>query len=242
MTSDERSCVDPPGPPAEDPPAGVDRGDRLHDFRGPGIAVTWSRARCTHAAACIMNLPVVFMPGRRPWIDLERGSAADVARVVERCPTGALHYRRADGGAQEAPPAQNTVTVTHRGPVYVRGDIEIIDESGQRRLTDTRAALCRCGCSEHKPFCDNSHLAAGLDDEGVVRDAGPVSDPGAPDAKLRIRLEAGGPLRIEGPFVLRSADRRTVVPGTRVALCRCGRSRNKPFCDSSHLRARDAGA
>jgi CDGSH-type Zn-finger protein len=48
--------------------------------------------------------------------------------------------------------------------------------------------------------------------------------------------EAGGPIRLEGPFTLVAADGRTHVTGTRAALCRCGRSGNKPFCDGSHAR------
>src|SRR6185503_13705756 len=57
--------------PPEAPVRGVDRGDRPHAFDGTGITVTWSRRRCIHVAACVMNLPDVFKPGDRPWIDME---------------------------------------------------------------------------------------------------------------------------------------------------------------------------
>ena len=87
MGEDERD----PGPaaPVAEPAAtlGVARGDRVHSFENDAIRVTWSRMRCTHVAACVMNLPTVFEPGRRPWIDLERGSADAVARAVQHCPT-----------------------------------------------------------------------------------------------------------------------------------------------------------
>lgn len=44
-----------------------------------------------------------------------------------------------------------------------------------------------------------------------------------------------GPLLIRGPFVLRSMDGSTIDPGRRtVALCRCGKSATKPFCDGTH--------
>jgi CDGSH-type Zn-finger protein len=48
-----------------------------------------------------------------------------------------------------------------------------------------------------------------------------------------------GPLVVRGSFVLLDEDGREIDPGRRtVALCRCGRSRLRPFCDGSHRRAR----
>ncbi|MGC5015169.1 CDGSH iron-sulfur domain-containing protein [Streptosporangium sp. DT93] len=44
-----------------------------------------------------------------------------------------------------------------------------------------------------------------------------------------------GPLLLRGPFELLTQDGRTIDPGrATVALCRCGRSASKPFCDGSH--------
>ncbi len=45
-----------------------------------------------------------------------------------------------------------------------------------------------------------------------------------------------GPLRVCGKIPIESADGTTYEVRNRVTLCRCGKSRNKPFCDSSHLR------
>jgi CDGSH-type Zn-finger protein len=48
-----------------------------------------------------------------------------------------------------------------------------------------------------------------------------------------------GPLVVRGSFVLRDEQGREIDPGRRtVALCRCGRSRLRPFCDGSHRKAR----
>lgn len=47
-----------------------------------------------------------------------------------------------------------------------------------------------------------------------------------------------GPLVVRGSFVLRDEDGREIDAGRRtVALCRCGRSRLRPFCDGSHRRS-----
>jgi CDGSH-type Zn-finger protein len=44
-----------------------------------------------------------------------------------------------------------------------------------------------------------------------------------------------GPLVVRGDFELRTPDGRTIEPGRgTVALCRCGKSAIKPFCDGTH--------
>jgi len=212
--------------------------DKVHEFANDAIRVTWSRARCIHAAACVALMPEVFRPGERPWIRLEGGDAAEVARVVLRCPTGALHFTREDGGAAETPPARNVVRLARHGPIFVHGDVEVRDESGAVVLRDTRVALCRCGASRRRPLCDNSHLAAGFRDAGEVkdRDSVQVAEADPQGARLVITAERDGSLRLEGPFVLASSDAGTLLEGTSTWLCRCGRSGNKPFCDGSHER------
>jgi CDGSH-type Zn-finger protein len=47
-----------------------------------------------------------------------------------------------------------------------------------------------------------------------------------------------GPLWIKGGITIESSDGRVYEKRNRVTLCRCGRSRNKPFCDSSHAKER----
>ena len=44
-----------------------------------------------------------------------------------------------------------------------------------------------------------------------------------------------GPLLVRGPFTLRDQDGNAIEVGREtVALCRCGRSRIRPFCDGTH--------
>jgi len=51
-----------------------------------------------------------------------------------------------------------------------------------------------------------------------------------------IKVNNNGSLRIEGDFQITDKDGNVYDLGGRtvVSLCRCGRSANKPFCDSSH--------
>ena len=220
-------------------------------YTSDAITVTFAAPRCIHAAECVRGLPAVFDRNRRPWILPSAATAEEIAAVIERCPTGALHYERIDGGPAERPDARNTLHVRARGPYYVRGKLRVVMADGELYLEDVRVAFCRCGQSQLKPFCDNSHIAAGFDDPGAVvlpGTAGQASttqdaaEPGGETSgessgkhgELSIKLRANGPLRLDGEFELISADRQTIYRGTETALCRCGGSANKPFCDGSH--------
>ena len=238
MSTEDRD-PGPAAPLSEPEPAtehGVARGDRVNTFATDAIRVTWSRMRCTHAAECVFNLPPVFEPGRRPWVDLSRGSADAVARVVQRCPTGALHFERTDGGEAEPIPTVNTVLISRDGPIHLRGDIEVLDESGATLLRDTRVAICRCGSSSHRPLCDHSHAAANFRDPGAMQPGACVREEPAAHTRLKVRPHPHGPVELDGPFAIASGDKKTLISGTNVKLCRCGQSASKPYCDESHKR------
>ncbi len=157
--------------------------DRL--YTGTGITVSYDAARCRHVAECVRGLPLVFDPHRRPWILPDNEDDKQLlAEVVRRCPTGALHYRL-DDGPDEVPDPVTTVTAVPDGPLLVRGDLRLdLGESGT--LAETRAALCRCGLSENKPFCDGSHERLGWTSHAMTdhEPAGgrPHSEPAVPDA------------------------------------------------------------
>lgn len=53
---------------------------------------------------------------------------------------------------------------------------------------------------------------------------------------VTITIRPSGPLLVSGPFALKEADGTPVDVGGRatVALCRCGASTTKPFCDGTH--------
>jgi CDGSH-type Zn-finger protein len=55
---------------------------------------------------------------------------------------------------------------------------------------------------------------------------------------VEVKVRRNGPYKITGPVRLVDSEGRTfeLPQGTAIALCRCGHSRNKPFCDSSHRR------
>jgi len=208
--------------------------DKTHEFQAPGITVSWSRLRCIHAAECVFGLPRVFQPGERPWVKADAATPDAIAAVIQRCPTGALHYVRTEGDA-EPTAEENTIVASRYGPLYVKGDVELRSDSGEVMLKDTRVALCRCGASGNAPLCDGSHHAIRFHDAGEVFEGAVQPRPAQPnDRTLVVTVGEGQPLRVSGPFALLSADGRVRLEGGAVSLCRCGASRNKPFCDGSH--------
>ena len=137
-------------------------------YQGGQADVQWDGRLCIHIGECGRAQNELFVGGRQPWCEPDRVSADDVADVVLRCPSGALTYHRQDGGPQETADTENVVSVMYNGPLFLRGDLEIDGAAPNMPGVRFRAALCRCGQSKHKPFCDNSHEAAGFQDYGTA--------------------------------------------------------------------------
>ena len=58
-------------------------------------------------------------------------------------------------------PDDVTITPRDNGPYLVRGPVKLIDATGKEfTLADEAIALCRCGHSSSKPFCDGTHRTA----------------------------------------------------------------------------------
>lgn len=127
-------------------------------YAGAGVTVYYDARRCLHVANCVRGLPEVFRPQERPWIQAGNAPAQAVAAVVRSCPTGALHYVL-EGGEPEQPDATTTITPSPDGPLMIRGNLVIRAPGGEQR--EVRAALCRCGQSGNKPYCDGTHRKVG---------------------------------------------------------------------------------
>ncbi len=90
-----------------------------------------------------------------------------------------------------------------------------------------------CGASKNKPDCDASHTAAGFKATG---------EPDALESKvldgrggeLKVTPAKNGPLLFEGNLEICSGTGKTINRVTKTALCRCGQSSKKPYCDGTH--------
>jgi CDGSH-type Zn-finger protein len=218
-------------------------------------------------------------------------------------------------------PKELKIKVSKNGPYLISGPLPItkqtIDtdskgvpdkwQTGTRYSTQGDCALCRCGESKNKPFCDGTHLKIKFDgtetasNEPYLNRAkkieGPtlelydaeelcasarfchrdgdiwdnihesdkpearravINDTGdCPSGRLVVRdkktkkviepefeksiglvedpqIGVSGPIWVRGGIPVESCDGKIYEIRNRVTLCRCGKSSNKPFCDSSH--------
>jgi len=135
------------------------------------ISVIWCPEKCIHARECVKGLPAVFSKDRSPWIDISKASSEEIKEVVSRCPSGALTCRmnsgnrmKADGMAAKEEKVKAQIKLVKNGPLLVEGSAALLDSSGTVVAREGTYALCRCGGSKKKPFCDGSHLKIGFDD------------------------------------------------------------------------------
>lgn len=197
-----------------------------------------------------------------------------------------------------------TITCSENGPYLVNGLTEFTDSHGDAIPTDETKtlALCRCGGSKNKPFCDGTHAKIGFkgekdsdrvadrrdtyigkeitihDNRGICAHAGictdqlasvwrmktePWIDPQGADVEAIIdtiracpsgalsysigdaehrdqdcgpamQLEKNGPYRVVGGVKIKGVAFGEGASQEHYTLCRCGGSKNKPFCDGSH--------
>jgi CDGSH iron-sulfur domain-containing protein 3 len=68
------------------------------------------------------------------------------------------------------------IKVAKNGPLLVRGPVELVDHEGNvYELQKDSIALCRCGQSKNKPFCDGAHNGCGFTaEELAIKSADPV--------------------------------------------------------------------
>ena len=109
-------------------------------YRGTDIEVSFDGDICIHATECVRGLPAVFDRDRRPWVFADNATAEEVSAVIERCPSGALQYRRLDGEPNEPTGPVTTVTAVENGPLALRG----VWSSGMRteRTEDSQEPRC----------------------------------------------------------------------------------------------------
>lgn len=138
--------------------------NKEREYAGENIAVYDNRVICSHAGECVGNLPNVFRLGESPWIAPDNATVEEVISVVHKCPSGALSYS-VDGTQQRDFEHRAEILIAKNGPYNVTGNIEIKVEEDLQPPSREHYALCRCGASKNKPYCDGSHGDIGFKDE-----------------------------------------------------------------------------
>ena len=121
------------------------------------------------------------------------------------------------------------------GPFICMSDdvVKVQDADGNLIIEEKELALCRCGGSRNKPFCDGSHKQNGFQAEQEFTDDR-AEDISGQDGALLITVKANAMLFVKGPVTIFSRNGESVTRRNKAALCRCGSSVKKPFCDASH--------
>jgi CDGSH-type Zn-finger protein len=195
-----------------------------------------------------------------------------------------------------------TIECSTDGPYIVRNLEKLQKSTGEAIPTKRTIALCRCGGSANKPFCDGTHSTIGFsgqkladgsgnkrrnhvgkritihDNRGICSHAGfctdtlasvfrmkskPWIDPDGAEVEAIIQtikqcpsgalsysiedveyrdqaresmitVSKDGPYYVTGGVVLKDQPRGEGASDEHYTLCRCGASKNKPFCDGSH--------
>ena len=135
----------------------------VHKYENDEITVTWDSEVCYHSAVCVDNLKNVFNPDNKPWIDVDAETKEKIMEVIGKCPSGALQYQLANSSEEASKMSQVKITIIANGPYGVSGLCEMVDAEGKRVETKLNFALCRCGASKNKPFCDGTHKSIGFE-------------------------------------------------------------------------------
>jgi len=127
--------------------------------------------------------------------------------------------------------------VRPNGPLICKSDTEITlqDANEILILKDKEFALCRCGLSKNKPFCDGTHKTIESEVPQSFSD-GREEDITGLSGDLTITVKPHSMYSTKGPVTIFSRDGLSKTTRTKAALCRCGHSKNKPFCDGTHNR------
>lgn len=139
-------------------------------YKNDDITVVWEPSKCIHSALCFNGLPRVFNPRKKPWITMEGSTSEAIIHQISKCPSGALSVKKNDeieGNQNKEIENQQSIKikVTSGGPYLVEGVFNIEYADGVQRMTNQVTALCRCGQSSKKPFCDGSHRSHSFDQE-----------------------------------------------------------------------------
>lgn len=140
-------------------------------FLGLELTIYYNPTVCYSSEKCINSLPAVFKMNTGGGIDPDAEASEKIIEAIKACPSGALsfHYKI----SQQKETEQGTeLRILQNGPCMINGDVTIRHSENSASVELKRCALCRCGYSENKPFCDGSHAGKGFRDDNLVRIAG----------------------------------------------------------------------
>ena len=132
----------------------------LQEYPGEQITIHFNRSICSGASECVRGLPSVFKSGDGgDWIRPDEDRVENIVAAIKKCPSGALSYSIADRLKVDGRDIAK-ITIVENGPYEVEA-VEVSDKPTPTNCSSSKMALCRCGHSKNKPFCDYSHAEQG---------------------------------------------------------------------------------
>jgi len=124
------------------------------NYAAGDLVIHDNRGVCARTGYCTKHAKNVFDPQHEPWIKPDGASPGKVMNAIKLCPSGALSYTH--GGIMQLPEEREPrITMQRNGPYLVEGGVVL--EGDFAPQSREHYALCRCGASKNKPFCDGSH-------------------------------------------------------------------------------------
>ena len=128
------------------------------------LTVIWQPDLCIHSEKCFRGLPEVFNPANKPWVNMDAESVDRIKDQVTKCPSGALSFEldnteEINNGTVKNSPV---IDISENGPILISGPVTIKYKDNQELKESKTIALCRCGFSSKKPYCDGSHKREGF--------------------------------------------------------------------------------
>jgi len=128
------------------------------EYTNGEITVVWKPGLCTHSAICVQTLPNVYKPKEKPWIQIENGTTEALQAQVSKCPSGALtYYMNNESQPMKTADSNVKIEIINNGPAIITGGFQVEDKTRNIEDQKDRVAICRCGLSGNKPYCDGSH-------------------------------------------------------------------------------------
>ncbi|MBL7739236.1 MAG: (4Fe-4S)-binding protein [Chitinophagaceae bacterium] len=143
-----------------------------HKYTNGEVTVVWKPNVCIHSTLCWKGLIEVFNPREKPWIKMDGASTEKIIEQVRKCPSSALSYFLNEERQVSADDPDKVVKesasilkieVSPRGPYLIKTECLIVHSDGKEETKTGTVALCRCGSSGNKPYCDGSHRRTGFE-------------------------------------------------------------------------------
>ena len=147
----------------------------MKEYKNDHVIVHWFPELCAHPGTCLRLLPEVFNLQHRPWVNVNAAEPEEIIRTINKCPSGALRYSLPEGSKvdvqiakgvgninfEKSNPATVKIRVNANGPLLIEGPTVVIGLDGEPLKEGSKMALCRCGLSGYRPFCDGAHSKQG---------------------------------------------------------------------------------